>query len=129
MGIWFRACKRAPADRQTGPRQIAQAPGPFPKLAQIPFSPRVSSSPGRKGLNAATRKPQTTTALHRSGNRWGQSCVAANHSKESAPMDKREILRAMRLSDREKARIAARIMRYEAECRTIDEIVDGAKGG
>ena len=44
-------------------------------------------------------------------------------------MNKVQVSRVMRISDRARDKVAKRIMRYEAECRTIDEIVDGAKGG
>ncbi len=44
-------------------------------------------------------------------------------------MTTRQVSRVLRMSDKARADAALRAMQYQARCRAIDEIVDGAKGG
>ncbi len=41
-------------------------------------------------------------------------------------MTKREVARVMRLSDKAHAKALERVLRYDAECRTIDKLMHGA---
>ncbi len=41
-------------------------------------------------------------------------------------MTERQVSRIIKISDRERARTKEKIRRYEAQCRTIDSIMDNA---
>ncbi len=52
--------------------------------------------------------------------------MADRSSQVGSIMDKRQVSRVLRITDRERARAAQRVRKYDAECKAIDGLMDGA---